>query len=291
MAISYVKHHVGLNFVEPVLGTVPMNPEIYKDYIESKKPENEQEEEFGSVEKKEGRGWTGFHREPDLYERPDGSSTTDPLLAKLGADLAPIVRKRGHLFTYDYTVRGFLKESSNALRQIAAHDVKGCRGKIDQFVFAYPRRIPFLAEKTHAADRKAGGCGCGPEGATGCFLIHAPHDVLERPLRADTPLGPRVALARSDLLNAGTRLEFDLKILWPKVFTEEILRMCFERGEMLGFGQFRTGSYGRFTYTLDCVEVEAGKSAKMEIEPPTPRGKAKKAPSAAPKASEPVPTA
>lgn len=86
-------------------------------------------------------------------------------------------------------------------------------------------------------------------GAT-CFYIHKAHDVLERPLRADTPQGPRVALTRSDTLNVGTKMSFVLKNLWPKVFTEDVLRLIFSRGELMGYGQWRSGGYGRFTFEM-----------------------------------------
>lgn len=267
MAIIAVKHEVKLRFIEPVLGTVPMSPRLYKDYIESQKPVEQQEDEYKTVESKEGRGWTGFHRESDLYattdalftplcDRLDERTTTDPEKAAK-KDGKPIIARKGRLFTFDYTIRGFLKESANALRQIEAHDIRGVKSKIDQFVFVFPRRIYFErpSERWHKAGPVAmGGCGWvgwyDSNNGMCCHYVHEPDGCLERPLRAETAMGPRVALARSDYLDPGTLLRFDLKVLLPKVFTEEFLALCFERGLLLGWGQWRTGGYGRFEFQL-----------------------------------------
>lgn len=257
MSINMVLYNACFTFTEPVLGTTPMNQQIYKDYIESKRKEDAGDDESGTVENREERGWTGFHREPDEHHLDEHPATGARPIAKLG-----------RLFVYDYTIRGFLKESGNALRQCGAHDVKAWKTKIDQFVFAHPRRIFFIDTNPHKHGLvAAGGCGHEPTPAVvlaqagigaeaarrpqeACWYVHAAHEVFERPLRADTPQGPRVALARSDLLRAGVRLPFVLKNIWPRVFTEDLLNLIFQRGELLGYGQFRTGSYGRFTYTL-----------------------------------------
>jgi len=59
MSIASVNYECCWTFTEPALGTVPMNPDVYQDYIESKKPEEQQEEEHKTVERREERGWTG----------------------------------------------------------------------------------------------------------------------------------------------------------------------------------------------------------------------------------------
>ena len=74
---------------------------------------------------------------------------------------------------------GFLKESGNTLKDQLG--IRNLRSKIDQYIYILPRRIHFAKK---------------------------PDGVLERPLRAMTMQGPRVALTRSDMVKAGTRLEF-----------------------------------------------------------------------------------
>lgn len=124
---------------------------------------------------------------------------------------------------YDYHVKGFLKESGQI--QNPLRGVKSLRSKIDNFVFVEPRRIELVL----------------PEGGK--------IDFMERPLRAMTAQGPRVTLARSEVLPVGTKFECRLVVL-KSVITEEILRDLLDYGKFKGFGQWRGGSYGRFTYEL-----------------------------------------
>ena len=128
----------------------------------------------------------------------------------------------GGLFIYDYVIKGFLKHAGNVLKENVR--VKNLRSKIDDLVFIFPRKI-------HLGKDKADG-------------------VLERPLRAMTLQGPRVTLARSDTVNAGTEIEFDITIIQNKgeksEITEDLIWTLLDYGKFMGLGQFRNGSYGRF---------------------------------------------
>ena len=199
----YTEKEVQIVLTTEMLGTVPKDPEIYKNYIESKKPVDVTENESTTVEKIEEKGWTGFHRDP----------------------------VSNMLFIYDYMIRGFLKSAGEVLQQnitvekekkgvISNEKLKGIKGKIDKYVFVFPRHI-FLGKE-------------------------APDGVVERPLRAMTMQGPRVTLARSDYVNAGTRLNFTIKLLKNKEIGWDIITDLLKYGELAGLGQFRNGSYGRF---------------------------------------------
>lgn len=183
--------NVVLTLTEPMLGTVPMNPEIYREYIESKREKYLDEDESENVELREQKGWTGFHKD-----------------------------EHG-IFLYDYIFRGFLKAAGNNLK--GALGLKAVRAKIDNFVFVFPRRV------------RVGKM--------------APDGVIERPLRAMTMQGPRVTLARSDYIDAGTAMELQVVILDnPKnEINPKVIKELFSYGELCGLGQFRNGSYGRFT--------------------------------------------
>ena len=78
-----------------------------------------------------------------------------------------------------------------------------------------------------------------------------PEYVLERPLRAETAQGPRVALAASDSIPAGATFTCTLTVLAEQLLTEDLLRELLDYGKYMGFGQWRSGGYGRFTYTLE----------------------------------------
>lgn len=131
------------------------------------------------------------------------------------------------IFVYDYFIRGFLKSAGQALQ--AQLPVKNYKSKIDQFVFVFPRRIHVKRD--------------------GAF-IKSPDGVVERPLRAMTMQGPRVTLARSDMVSAGATMDFDITLLKNKDVSGETLIAWFEYSQFQGFGQFRNGSYGRAVATV-----------------------------------------
>lgn len=131
------------------------------------------------------------------------------------------------LFILDYLFKGFLKHAGNVMKDIV--NVKALKSKITDFVFVAPRRI-YLGKME-------------------------PDGTFERPLRAQTPQGERVCLARSDYVLAGTQFTVKIGLLkhkeldWAKI--EDIL----SHGMLMGLGQFRNGSFGRFK-VIEKSEVE-----------------------------------
>ena len=205
-----VKYKVTLTLTEDMLGSAPKNVEVYKDYITQKATSDQVSEEVTLIEDIEERGWTGF--------RSDENG----------------------LLLLDYQIRGFMKEQADALREsnmLSARNAKddgpvaGIKGKIDRHLFVAPRRL-------YICDAETGN------------PLKTPDGIVERPLRAMTQQGPRVSLVRSDMVKAGRVLSFSLLTTWPQVFTEEVIRQMFERGEFVGLGQWRNASHGRFTFTL-----------------------------------------
>lgn len=177
-----------IKLITPMLGTIPKDPEIYKTYIESKKPQSNEEDESQDIEKVEQKGWTGF--------RADENG----------------------LYLYDYMVKGFLKHAGNVLKEVVK--VKALRSKLDDFVFVEPRKI-YL----------------GKDEADGVF---------ERPISVMTMQGPRTSIMRSDFVNEGLELEFTIKLLPHKEISWSVIETLLEYGKLLGLGQFRNGSFGRF---------------------------------------------
>lgn len=185
-----------------LLGTVPKDPEVYRSYIETKRPENgEDDTEYLNVEKIEEKGWTGFMKDD-----------------------------KG-LFLYSYMILGFLKNASEVLKhqikvtktkkgEQITEGLKAGRSKIDKYLFIKPRKV-YLGKE-------------------------APDGVVERPLRAMTAQGPRVSLARSDYIAAGTELEFELTLLKNPELSWDIIDKLWEYGQYQGLGQWRSGGNGRF---------------------------------------------
>jgi len=122
------------------------------------------------------------------------------------------------LFVYDYLVKGFLKNAGNVLKDELK--IKNFKSKLSNYCFVFPRIIYLGVDKADG--------------------------VLERPLRAQTQQGPRVALARSDYLKEGRRITFEIGLLKHKEVSMQTIKDLLSYGELQGLGQFRGGGYGRF---------------------------------------------
>ncbi len=127
---------------------------------------------------------------------------------------------------YDYQVKGFVKDAGQTFNGLRG--VKNLRSKLDNLVFIEPRQI-----ELHLPEG---------EGITFC----------ERPLRAQTAMGPRVSLARSEQLPDGTWFECRL-VVFNGPISEPLLRDLFSYGEKKGMGQWRNGGRGRFMFELEAV--------------------------------------
>src|SRR5881396_2384784 len=157
---------------------------------------------------------------------PSEVDTSDELVAlepeKIGTGFH---RVNGSAVLFDYHLRGFFKEAAGALirskdSELLSSKLKAHKKTIDGLVFVKPRVIPLILP---------------PGGAC---------DELERPLRAQTVQGERIALARSERLPAGTSCEFVIHVLGE--ISEAHLREWLDYGAWRGLGQWRNGSYGRF---------------------------------------------
>jgi len=132
----------------------------------------------------------------------------------------------GNPLLFDYQLRGFLKNAAQVLNGRVTGNVKNLKSKVNNTVFVVPRRIRLYMP---------------PGGEI---------DYCERPLRADTARGPRVALARSEMLPVGTGFEARLTVL-PGDISREVLEDLLDYGYYQGLGQWRNGSYGQFRYQLE----------------------------------------
>lgn len=128
------------------------------------------------------------------------------------------------LYIMNYMILGFIKEAGNTLKAQAG--IQNLRSKLENFLFVTPRHIPFLDQSGNIKFEADGN--------------------LERSLRAQTAQGPRISLARSEYVDAGTRLKFVLTLLPNKEFDETLVKTLFSYGQFKGLGQFRNGSYGQF---------------------------------------------
>jgi len=117
-----------------------------------------------------------------------------------------------------------LKEAAATTSKM--HGVKNFKQKIDRLVFVFPRRVHFMRDGE---------------------FIKSPDGMVERPLRAMTMQGPRVTLARSDMLKEGATLKFEIELITNKEgVNKEFIFDLMTYGRFQGLGQWRNGSAGRF---------------------------------------------
>lgn len=223
MALKVDEYTVVLTLTEPMLGTVPKNKDVYTEYIASKLVDRKGEEK-AAAETGSDQGTVSL----DIVDAADEEVATvlpDSQKGYTGFH----TDDGGKAFIYDYQVKGFLKEAGNALKDLLGDArVTALKSKIDSYVFVYPRRI---------------------------YLNAKLEEPLERPLRAMTMQGPRVTLVKSDVCPAGTSLTVTLKVFPHKDLKEDTLTSLLDYGQFLGLGQWRTGSYGRFTYELSKAQA------------------------------------
>lgn len=131
---------------------------------------------------------------------------------------------------YDYVVMGFMKDACGMLsraKDTRSSKVKAYKKVIDGLVFVEPRQIP--------------------------IQVVGEITLLSRPLRAETMQGPRVALACSEMIPAGSSMQFTVQVFGDTV-DEALLKEWFEDyGRFRGLGQWRNGSYGRIAATVEPV--------------------------------------
>ena len=128
----------------------------------------------------------------------------------------------GTPFLYDYQLKGFLKDTAGVLRKVTgtqSSKIKAYKKEIDGLVFVEPRKIP--------------------------INVVGEMDVCQRPLRASTPMGERVALAASESIPAGSTIEFEIIAFTDQL--EAMVHECLAFGIRRGLGQWRNSGKGRFT--------------------------------------------
>lgn len=134
--------------------------------------------------------------------------------------------KDGRPFFWGYQIRGFFKSACGFLRRCkdesfakASCKMTAYKKVIDGCIFVEPRQI-FIDLR----GGKIGNC--------------------QRPLRAQTAQGERVALANSESIPAGSRITFTVTVMSDAY--EKAVREWLAYGRYTGLGQWRNGGHGRF---------------------------------------------
>lgn len=137
----------------------------------------------------------------------------------------------GNIILKEYQIKGFLKEAGRVLKDQLK--LLAPVSKVDNFVFIMETDLPLVTSR----------------GST----IQKADSIFDRPLRAMTAQGPRVALAYSEQV-CDWSVEFTMRVLdnpaSPKsaALTFDVIESLFDYGSLKGLLQWRNGGYGKFTF-------------------------------------------
>lgn len=204
---------IRIELIDEMLGTNPANKKVHEDFINSKAPDAET-------------------REEELEHLPP-----EEMVAK---EMTVFYRDDdGEASIACYHLYGFFKSACGYLRKIKgtkSEKVKAYKKTIDGLIKVYPsvgdKRGRYL--KLHLPDgQEIGNC--------------------QRPLRAQTMQGERVALANSETVPAGTW--FECAIVAFDEADWGLIEEWLNYGEFNGLGQWRSSGKGAFVW--EYVKVAA----------------------------------
>ena len=174
------------------------------------------------------------HSDYIASKAPDAKSKTEEIAA-IGVDgmeeksMTVFPRDaEGNPIFWDYQIKGFFKDTCSALQRCKGEEfskascgMKAYKKIIDGCIFVQPRQIHI--------DMHGGKMG-----------------TLQRPLRAQTMQGERIALATSETIPAGSTI--DITIVCLSDDHEKAVMEWLDYGRWKGIGQWRNGGYGRYLW-------------------------------------------
>lgn len=207
---------VRLTFTDSLLGGEPGSAALHEDYILTKIPEDQytpEELEAIRAEEIEALKEGDPKGKTVFYRNEDG----EPCL------------KNNH-------IKGFFKSACEAMKSdpgTLSHKMTSYKKEIDKKIFVYE----------------------DAENKTGRFIrIQNAGEIgsCQRPLRAQTMQGERVAIADSEEIQAGAFIEFDVIMLphTKKPIKPALIEEWLEYGEYNGIGQWRNSGHGTFTFEV-----------------------------------------
>lgn len=204
--VGMLKLDVRLTLTEEALGTSSSSKELHKEYIASKAPDARSTEEEVAALGVDAVDEKGRTVFPRMTVGDD-------------ADVP---------FVYDYQLKGFFKDATKMLKKVSGSEcskVRAYKQAIDGLIFIDQRKIPWMTEDGTPAH-------VGP--------------TCERPLRASTPMGERIAISSSETVPAGSHLDFGI-ILLDKTLLP-MVKECLTYGRLRGLCQWRNSGKGTFTW-------------------------------------------
>lgn len=204
--------HVRLTFTESVLGTCPGDEDIYRRFIGTKAPDAKTvDEEVAAlgVDAVVDKGMTIFPKLPD-----------------------------GTPFIYAYQVKGFFKDACGGLRRISGTKSSGLK--------AYKQVIDKLIMVDSLYYSGEGGLQAERDRSIIPYQDYGTLTELQRPLRTSGPAGEKVALAISEQIRAGAKIEFIVRTM-DKAHQDCVIEWL-NYGRDNGLSQWRNSGHGRFLW-------------------------------------------
>ena len=133
--------------------------------------------------------------------------------------------ENGKPFIYDYQIKGFFKDACGMLARVKTTEsskLKAYKKVIDGLIFAEPRKIEIETDDEIT--------------------------ICQRPLRAQTAQGERVALASSEQIKAGASITFTIRTLQDSLVTT--IKEWLDYGKLRGLGQWRNSGMGKFDFEV-----------------------------------------
>lgn len=197
---------IRITLIDEMLGTNPGSKEVHEKFINSKAPDAENREE----ELKHLPAEEMIKNEMTVFYRDDAGA---PAMACY------------HMYGFFKSACGYLRKAKGS----KSEKLKAYKKAIDGLIKVYP----------HEED---------PAGRY--ITLHIPEGTeigsCQRPLRAQTMQGERVALANSETVPAGTTLEMDICAWDPALW--DLIEEWLDYGRFNGLGQWRSSGKGAFTW-------------------------------------------
>jgi len=213
--------NITLEFTEPLLGTLPADPDIAREFILANHP-------------------TGVPAADEDATLP----AADDVFEK---SITTFARVDGKPIVWDYQIKGFFKDACLAMIDMQSHTQDSLKKAgltkymykrtIDNVIFPRPR---FIALEQPDGPPEWPNWESLPEGPMGLKL-------LQRPLRKENPRGGTTCLATSEIIPPGTKLQCEICIGADRL--EPYVVEWLDYGALKGLGQWRNASYGRFAWS------------------------------------------
>lgn len=223
LKIKTVRQTFRLTGITPILGSTPADFESYSYLVENMRKTNPMA--------------------ADLMEADRDLMPTREDIGMDEEDNSPVTgfqrdRESKEIILHQQ-IKGFFKNAGKVLGKQFGYTQY--RAKVDDFMSINPVNVKITRD--------------------GKPLMQADR-LFKRSLRASTARGDRIALATSELIEAGWQAEFTVVLIKneatdkSRALNMEMVRALLEYGQFVGLGQWRNGDYGRFTWEAVSEEIE-----------------------------------